>query len=119
MKNLIKLFTMAFLVAAAISPIYAFAFSDPATEASGEGASTISGWTISNVQYQLANGSANIQGVRFDLDAPAEAVSVKLSSKSALYTSCTHVTGYQWQCDFPAGVSVSSMDELHVIAVGD
>jgi hypothetical protein len=119
MRSLIKLFTFTIIVGAAIFPVYAFASSDSGFKASGEGTGTVSGWTISNVHYQLSGKSALAEGVSFDLDAPAGTVSVKLSTTSATYASCTNVTAYHWQCDFPAGVRMSDMDVLNVIAVGN
>jgi hypothetical protein len=99
--------------------MYAFASSSSGANVSGEGAGTISGWTTSNVHYQLSEDPALVKSVSFDLDAPAGRVSVKLSSKSTAYTSCTSVTAYHWQCDFPSGVSLASIDELRVIATGN
>ena len=119
MRNLIKLFTFIIFVGAVLFPLYAFASSDSEAEISGEGTGTISGWTTSNVQYQLSNDPSLVKSVSFDLDAPAGTVSVKLSSQSAVFTSCTNVSAYHWQCDFSAGVSLASMDELRVIAVGN
>ena len=119
MRNLIKLFAVTLLGGMIIFPIYAFAFSNSEAEESGEGAGTISGWTTSNVQYQLSSDPSLVKSVNFDLDAPAGTVSVQLSSQSAVFTSCTNVSAYHWQCDFSAGVSLASMDELRVIAVGN
>lgn len=119
MRNLIKLFAVTLLGGMIIFPIYAFAFSNSEAEESGEGAGTISGWTTSNVHYQLSSDSALVQNVSFDLDAPASRVSVKLRSASTTYTSCLNVNAYHWQCDFPTGISLASLDELRVIAVGN
>jgi len=119
MRSLIKLFTVLVFAGVAIFPIYAFASSSSEMKASGEGAGMISGWTTSNVHYQLSSDPSVVQGVSFDLDAPASMVSVKLSSTSTAYTSCTNLNAYRWQCDFPSGVSIASMDEFRVIAVGN
>jgi hypothetical protein len=119
MRSVIKLFIFSILVGAILFPIYAFASSNSGANVSGEGIGMISGWTTSNVHYQLSQDPARVKSVSFDLDAPAGRVSVKLSSKSAAYTSCTNLTAYHWQCDFPSDVSLASMDEFRVIAVGN
>lgn len=119
MKSLIKLFTFIVFVGAAMFPVYAFASSSSGTKTSGEGNGAVSGWTISNVHYQLSADPSLIQAVTFDLDAPANMVSVKLSSKNLVYASCVNLSAYQWQCSFPSGVSIASMDELHVVALGN
>jgi len=118
MRSLIKLFTFAIFIGTAIFPIYAFASSNSGGQASGEGASPISGWTTSNVNYQLAEDPSFAKSVSFDLDGPANTVSVKLSSNSTAYANCTNVNLYHWQCNFPAGIRISSMDEFRMIAVG-
>ncbi len=119
MKTVIKLFTFVILIGAVLFPIYAFASSQSEAKVSGEGAGTISGWTTSNIHYQLSDDPAFVKSVGFDLDAPAGTVSVKLSSQSTVYANCTNLNAYHWQCDFPSGVSLTSLDELRVIAAGN
>ena len=119
MRSLIKLFTFIIFIGVAVFPIYAFASSNSGVKASGEGAGAISGWMTSNIHYQLSSDPALVKSVNFDLDAPAGTVSVKLDSASTAYANCTNVNAYHWQCDFPSGVSVASMDEFHVVAVGN
>ena len=119
MKSLLKIYAICIVMGIVIFSIYAFASSNSGPEASGEGTGTISGWVISNTNYQLSNDPSLIQGVNFDLNAAASAVSVKLESRDTIFTACTNSYEYHWQCDFPSGVSISSMDELRVIAVGD
>ncbi|RPI94644.1 MAG: hypothetical protein EHM40_05820 [Chloroflexi bacterium] len=119
MISLIKLFAVIVFAGVAIFPVYAFASSSSGAKASGEGAATISGWTTSDVHYRPSNDPSRVESVNFDLDAPASTVSVKLSSTSTAYTSCTNLNTYHWQCDFPSGVSIASMDEFRVIAVGN
>ena len=119
MKSLIKLFALIVFAGVAIFPVYALASSSSGVNVSGEGAGTISGWTTSNVHYQPSNDPSRVESVSFDLDAPAGTVSVKLSSTSTAYASCINLNAYRWQCDFPSGVSIGSMDEFRVIAVGN
>lgn len=119
MKNLIKLFAFVAFLGLVIFPVYGFASSNSGPKASGEGVGAISGWTVSEMKYQLSSDPSLVSGVSFDLDAAAGRVSVKLSSSSTAYSNCTNTGGYHWQCDFPAGISLASLDELRVIAVGD
>ena len=119
MKSLIKLFTFIIFIGTVIFPVYAFASSNSEIKASGEGTGAISGWTTSNINYQLSSDPSLVKSVSFDLDGPASTVSVKLSSNSTAYANCTNVNVYHWQCDFTGGVSLSSIDEFHVIAVGN
>jgi hypothetical protein len=74
---------------------------------------------ISNLEYHMSDDPSLVKSVTFDLDAPAEQVSAKLVSSSTEFSACTNVGAYRWQCNFHAGVEVSSMDEFRVIAVGD
>jgi hypothetical protein len=119
MPSLIKLFAFVVFIGAALFPISALASSHADAKASGEGAATISGWTTSNIHYELASDPSLVKRVSFDLDAAASAVSVRLASNRAAYASCINLNAYHWQCDFPAGISVASLDEFDVIAVGD
>lgn len=118
MRNLIKLFAFVLFLTSILFPIAAFASSTSGPGISGEGAVPISGWVISNVDYQLSD-TAQVSSVSFELDAPAKKAMVKLNSNSSEFTACTNVGAFRWQCSFPAGVEVSSMDEFRVIAVGN
>lgn len=119
MKNLFNLFVFCIIVGVIVSPIYAFASSNSGSQASGEGVGAISGWTVSNVNYQQSNDPSFVRGVSFDLNGAADNVSVKISSSASQYTKCSNVYEYHWQCDFQAGVSIASMDEFHVVATGN
>lgn len=119
MSNLIKLFALFLFLGAIIFPISAFASSHSGMGISGEGAAPISGWTVSNISYQVADSSALVNSVTFDLDAPARNVSVKLNSQANTFTPCTNTGAYHWQCSFQIGVQVSDMDEFRIIAVGN
>ena len=118
MRNLIKLFAFLLFVGAILFPVSAFASSSSGTELSGEGAAQISGWTVSNIHYELSDDPSFVAGVAFDLDAPAGRVAVKLISSETEFHQCTNSGAYHWECR-AQGVKVSSMDEFRVIAVGD
>lgn len=119
MSYLIKLFAFLLFLGAVLFPISAFASSNTGVGISGEGAAPISGWTVSNISYQMASNSALVNGVTFDLDARAKDVSVRLNSQSNAFTACANVGANRWQCNFQTGVQISSMDEFRVIAVGN
>lgn len=119
MKSLIKLYLICIVLGIIAFPVYAFASSNSGSAVSGEGASSISGWTVSNIKYQFAEDVSFVNGVDFDLDGAAGTVSVKFSSDSTMYNTCTNVYGYHWQCSFSNSVSLANMDEFRVIAVGN
>jgi hypothetical protein len=119
MKNLIRLFAFIAFLGLVIFPTYAFASSSSGPKSSGEGVGAISGWTVSDIKYQLSRDPSLVSNVSFNLDKAAGTVSVKLNSGSATYTSCAHTHGFHWQCDFPAGVQLTTMDEFRVIALGN
>lgn len=119
MKNLVRLFAFALFLGLVIFPISAFASSRSGPDLAGEAAVPISGWAISNLDYHMSTNPSLVESVTFDLDAPAEHVSVKLNSASQEFTACTNTGAYHWQCNFRAGVEISSMNEFRVIAVGD
>jgi hypothetical protein len=119
MKTIINLFVFCILAGMMAFPVYAFASSNSGSQIAGEGTSTISGWTISNVKYELTENPSFVGSVSFDLDGAADNASVKVSSSHLEYTKCSNIYEYHWQCDFQACVSISSMDEFHVVATGN
>lgn len=118
MRNLFTLFAFVLFLGAILFPVSAFASSDSGVEISGEGAAQISGWTISNIHYELSADPSFVSSVTFDLDAPAGRVAVKLISSDTEFSNCANPGGYHWVCGIQ-GVKVSSMNEFRVIAVGD
>jgi hypothetical protein len=118
MRNLVKLFAFLLFLGAVLFPVSAFASSNSGAEISGEGTAPISGWTVSNIHYQLSDNPSFVAGVAFDLDSPAGRVSVKLVSSETEFSNCTNPGGNHWECRVQ-GVGVASMDEFRVIAVGN
>jgi len=111
---------VAAIVAAGVLGIGTYAFTAtntvPASYA-GSGSGTISGYTVSSVQYVLATANpSNIDKVTFTLDASATVVKAKLLSSSSTYTDCTISGGTSVTCDFSPDVSVTSADQLSVVA---
>jgi hypothetical protein len=112
-----KLFVLVLIVLVFATTAFAFAASNtmpPATYA-GEGASTTSGYTVSNVVYNLnATTPSNIDSVTFTLNAAASNVNVRLATTGSYY-SCTNPSGFNWNCT-TAGATVSAANELRVVA---
>jgi hypothetical protein len=112
-----KTFLVTIVVLVFATAAYAFAasntFSDP-TNSAGDGADTISGYTVSNVAYTLdTSNPANVTFVDFDLDADATTVKVSLSGE-ALQT-CNNTAGFHWQCPI-SGVTATAANNLRVSA---
>jgi hypothetical protein len=83
----------------------------------GSGSGSISGYTVSNVQYQLdATSPANIDGVTFTLDAAATVAKAKVVASATTYTNCTIAGGVNVTCDLSPNVAVTAADQLSVIA---
>ena len=88
------------------------------TSKAGDGNGAISGYTVSNIAYQLeAANPANIDSVSFTLDAVAGTVKTKVVAASTTYTDCTNTGGNNWSCNFSTNPTVLSADEFRVIAV--
>ncbi|MDW8008454.1 MAG: hypothetical protein RMK67_02680 [Chloroflexota bacterium] len=81
----------------------------------GDGAGTISGYTVTNVAYTL-NGTnpQQVDSVSFTLDAAANTVKVRLQSGGTWY-NCTNTSGNNWSCN-TTGQAVQPADELRVVA---
>ena len=108
------------VVIAAVLAVGAYAFTAtntvPGTSA-GAGSGTISGYTVSNVQYQLNNTTpTNIDSMTFTLSASAATAKAKVVSGSSTYTDCSIAGGVNVTCDFSPDVAVTSADQLSVIA---
>ena len=110
-----KLFVVVLVVLVFATAAFAFAASNtvPASYA-GEGASVTSGYTVSNVVYNLnAATPSNIDSVAFTLNAAAATVKVRLVTTGSYFT-CSNV-GFNWTCN-TAGVTVAAADEFRVVA---
>ena len=115
-RNLKVLSIVAVVIVLAIST-YAFAAANtvPATKA-GAGSGVISGYTVTNVVYNLnTTDPTTLDSVDFTLSALATKVQIKLVAAGSTWVTCTVVTGNNWTCD-TTGTSVSSIDELNVVA---
>jgi hypothetical protein len=113
-----KLFVVVIVALVFATAAFAFAASNtvPASYA-GEGASTTSGYTVSNVAYNLnATTASNIDSVTFTLNAAATTVKVRLVTTGSYY-SCTNTSGFNWSCATTSPqATVAAADEFRVVA---
>jgi hypothetical protein len=115
-RNFKVILTLLVVVVLAASA-YAFAAANtvPDTKA-GDGAGTISGYTVSSVAYTLnTTDPSQLDAVSFTLDDTATTVKIKLVAAGSTWYDCSVVTGNDWTCD-TSGATVASMDELTVVA---
>lgn len=111
-----KLFFIVLIVLVFATSAYAFAAANtvPASFA-GEGASVTSGYTVTNVVYNLnATTPSNIDSVAFTLNAAASTVKVRLVTSGSYFT-CTNPSGNNWNCT-TTGTTVAAADEFRVVA---
>jgi hypothetical protein len=112
--------TLGALVVAVALGTGAYAFTATNTvpnSSAGSGSGTISGYTVSAVQYQLnATTPSDIDSMTFTLNASASTVKAKVVSGSTSYTNCSIAGGVNVTCDFSPDIAVTTADELSVIA---
>jgi hypothetical protein len=120
MRKLFRLqITVLFFVIAFYS-VYALASTETGgPEMGGEATSSISGWAVSNVRYQIGQDPSKIAAVEFDLDSAAAQVQVSLNSSNAVFYSCKNAGGTHWLCNTGSQVSIADANELRVIATGN
>jgi hypothetical protein len=97
---------------------YAFTATNTVPDSSaGSGSGTISGYTVSAVQYQLnATTPSSIDSVTFTLSATASTAKAKIVAGSTTYADCSIAGGVNVTCDFSPDIAITSADELSVIA---
>jgi hypothetical protein len=83
----------------------------------GESTSPISGWTISNIQYRFSVYGQSLEAVEFELDQPAGAVRVSLSSET-IFFPCMSTGPNHWLCETHGAVRIADMTALTIVAVG-
>ena len=115
----VRLMAVGIAAAATTAGAYAYTAANTVPETrAGDGAGTVSGYTVSAVDYVLAADPTLVDRVTFTLDAAASTVKAKLEAASTTYTDCSNVSANDWQCDFTVDVPVRTADELTVIATG-
>lgn len=90
----------------------------PASKA-GDGTGAISGYTVSNVNYNLnAANPSNIDSVTFDVDVAPSAgadMEIKLVTAGSTWYSCTNVTTALTCVTTSPQATVATADELRVV----
>ena len=113
-----KLFIIVLVVLVFATSAFAFAASNtvPASYA-GEGSSVTSGYTVTNVVYNLnATTASKIDSTTFTLNAAAATVKVRLVTTGSYY-SCTNTSGFNWSCNTTSPqATVAAADEFRVVA---
>lgn len=118
----VALVVIIFIVALAI---YGFAAANTVPESgAGDGSGTVSGYTISNIQYTLlSTDPSKLAEVDFDVSPTAgagAASDVRISMDSgASWLACTNPSGNSWNCAFAGGSEpdVLGINSLRVVAV--
>jgi hypothetical protein len=113
------------LILAALLATASYAFTAANTvpgSNAGQGAQTISGYTVSNVTYALdtSSGTAMVTGVTFDISPdsagnPPTDVEARLTA-AGTYVNCSNGSGATWTCPF-SGVTALSTASLDIAAV--
>lgn len=102
----------------AIVAVSAFGFaasnSMPSDTRAGDGTTSISGYTVSNVSYNLDSSTpAEIDSVEFTLSAAATNVRASINGTNS--TSCSNTVN-DWICNMPDGVGVTAASSLYIVA---
>lgn len=113
-----KILFVAVVIAIISVASYAFAAANtvPATKA-GDGLGVVSGYTVTSVAYTLnATNPNTLDSVSFDVGAAATVVKAQLVATTGTWYACTVVgVTTTWTCT-TTGLTVSSIDQLRVVA---
>jgi hypothetical protein len=81
----------------------------------GEGSGSLSGYSVTNIAFNLNADPTRIESVTFTLSEPAATVKIKLNDSASSWYACSSVTGNDWICQ-TAGAAIHSTDLMQVIA---
>ncbi len=113
----VLLIVIVVIVFASIATAYAAANTVPGTNA-GDGAGTISGYTISSVHYNLnASNPQNIDSVTFTVNVAipgGSTMKIKLVDAGSTWYTCTVAGGTSVTCTTTGATAVSA-DSLRVV----
>ena len=117
-RTLKPLIFMAAILFVAVYSVSAQASSDTwEAPKRGEGAATISGYTITNLHVQLGQDPGLLGGVEFDLDAPADQVGVSFDPSPGRTFSCRNEAGNHWVCELDQ-VQLREVEGIQISASG-
>jgi len=123
-KRSMKLFIVLMVVLILTAATYAFAYANtlPASTYAGDGNVSVSGITVTNVQYTLSltndPNTTYVTGVTLTLNsaAPGNTVQIKLVAAGTTWYTCTNPGTTTITCDTSApSVTVTAADNLRVI----
>ena len=124
LRNMKVLSIIVIVIVLAVSA-YAFAAANtvPATKA-GDGSGVISGYTVSNVAYNLnSTDPTSLDSVDFTLSAAATQAQIKLVAAGSVWYACDDgvSSGINWTCDTTVGTqaTMGTVDELKVVAASN
>jgi len=121
MRNIVLIAVL--LAGAAI--VYGFAAANVVPETgAGEGQGTVSGYTITNIDYSLLSSNpGKIDEISFDVAptsgaGPAGQVQITVDAGTT-WVTCSGPVGSAWTCAFASGSepSVSTVSSLKIVAV--
>jgi hypothetical protein len=121
-KNRLALVGAVAAAAVMVLSITAFTESNTVPGATvGEGAGTISGYTITSVQYNLNTTTpSNVDSVTFTTSALANTVKIKLVSSGSTWYTCATTnspTNTTWSCGTTSPqATATAANELRVVA---
>ena len=106
------LLALAALLIASMTFAFAAGNTMPAAPLAGDGSSTISGYTVSNIAYSLdTSNPANITAVNFTLSAAATSVRASLGGATI---ACNPAGVNTWTC--PVTSTVTLATDLYIVA---
>ncbi len=124
----LRLLVVLAIIAIMATAAYGFAASNTVNPShAGDGSGAISGYTVSKVHYTMDTiNPANVSGVSFELDQPANTAQVRFGTGAGPFTwsgtySCNPVTAApdtQWTCPVNVNdhITVASITQLDVAA---
>ena len=118
LRNLKVMFVLVLVVVLAVGA-YAFAAANTVpTSKAGAGSGAISGYTITNIDYNVnATDPTVLDSVDFTLSSAATTVKIKLVAAGSTWYDCAVVSGNDWTCDTTSpSISLSTVDQLDVVA---
>ena len=117
MSKLMKILVVVLVVGILSVSAFAFAASNTVPDTmAGEGSGVISGYTVTNVVYNLnAADPTQLDSVAFTLSAAASKVKIQLDAGTTSWYTCALDTGFDWTCTTDEMV-VADMDTLTVVA---
>ena len=123
----LRTFVVLLLALVLAAAVYGFAAANTVpTSHAGDGQNTVSGYTVSNIHYELSSTDpTKVSKVSFDLDASADnggvyaAVGDNSSPTNWTWSNaCTNSSGNTWECTFSSPPAVLNVYHLRVVAAG-